>query len=191
MVKDEIQNSLKLPKKRFSKPPFIVTFGLPYTGKTEISKYLADKYNLVWMSTDWIRIKFHFSDGPSTHKVMYEVASDLINQGIGVVFDGIHLGEHNREDARNFALENSATPILIYTTCSQELIDSRMKQRCANPKLAYEQGKHCVTPEHFRQIASFLEKPTKDEGVLVVDTTEHSPEQNLVEIEPILDKILL
>lgn len=187
---EEILTSLVVPLKRFAKPPLVVVFGLPYTGQTEISRYLSEKYELLFLSTDWLRIRFGFSSGPETHQQMFKLAKELLGQGVGIVWDGIHLSKLDRDVMRSFAKENNAKLVLINTAAPQELIDVRLEERCADPEKATQEGKYCVTKEHFAQIATFLEKPSEEEEVITIPTLDDNQENNISPFKSRIDFLL-
>lgn len=170
---------LALPLPSWRQPLFIAVTGLPCTGKTEVATYLAAHFPLVLLSTDALRRAYGLPSGPSTHAVMYEVAAVLLNANAGVIFDGIHLGRRNRDEARAFARRYGAKCEVLFTTANEEVIDQRLQTRRAAPVETAAAGKFVITPAHFEQIRRYLEVPTADEAVWPIDTSEQ-PVGNLL-----------
>jgi len=94
---------LTLPLNSWRQPVLIAITGLPCTGKTEIAAYLGAHFPLIVLSTDAIRHTYGLASGPSAHPVMYEVAAVLLKDNVGLIFDGIHLGRRDRDEARAIA----------------------------------------------------------------------------------------
>lgn len=190
MVSQQILTSLAIPVRRFDRPPLVVVFGLPYSGQTEIARYLAQEYKLVFMSTDWLRIRFGFSSGPQTREAMYQIAENLLSQGIGIVWDGIHLGKADRDEMRNFAKKTQAKIVLIHTTAPRELIDTRLQERCSDLQKAKSEGKYPVTKEHFAVVATYLEKPLSSEEVITIPTLAENPAENIKPFKAQFDSLV-
>jgi predicted kinase len=183
--------ALTLPSSAWRRPLLIAITGLPCTGKTEIAAYLAAHLPLIVLSTDAIRRTYHLPSGPSAHAVMYDVAALLFRDGIGVIFDGIHLARRNRDEARAFAHRHGAQFELIYTTATQAVVAQRLQARRAAPADTAAAGKFVITPDHFEQIRQYLEVPTADEAVWTVDTSEHKTGELLAPLQERLGILLL
>jgi predicted kinase len=163
--------SLARPPTAWRQPLLLAITGLPGTGKTEIATYLAAHFPLILLSTDALRRTYGLPSGPSTHAVMYEVAATLLNDNVGVIFDGIHLGRRHRDEARDFALRHGAQCEVLYTTASEPVIEQRLQARRAAPAETAVAGKFVIAPDHFEQIRRYLEAPTPDEAVWIIDTS--------------------
>lgn len=178
-VAERLISQLDVPDNCWRCPVLIAIFGLPCTGKTELARYLSSRLPLVTLSTDAIRLRFGLSSGPSTHAIVYEAASMLLPRMVGIVWDGIHLGRRNRVQIREFAMRYGAHVELIYTIASDHVIRQRLEARIAAPEQTTAEGKYVITPEHFEQIARFLEAPGPDEEVHVIDTASGGIDQQL------------
>ena len=175
---------------RWSRSALIAIMGLPGAGKTEIANYLAERYPLVKLSTDYIRLKYGLASGPATHEVMYGVAGKLLAEKASLVLDGIHLGRHNRDQARTVANEYKAYAAIIYATASREIIEERLQQRLRQSQRTANDGKYVITPGHFAAIASYLEEPADDEEVFVVDTSHDAIDKQMSDLEHLLRHLL-
>lgn len=175
----ELVDDLRLPTRRWQQPVLIGVFGVPCSGKSEIACRLADCLPLVLLATDAIRLRHGLPSGPATHALMYEAATFLLRQRIGIVWDGLHLGRADRDGFRSFAEEQRARCILIYATASEQIVRQRLGARLARPDETVAAGKFVITPEHFQRIVSYLEPPRVGEDVVIVDTTAGTIDRQL------------
>ena len=163
--------SLARPSGAWRQPPLIAITGLPCTGKTEIATSLAAHLPLVVLSTDALRRTYGLPSGPSTHAVMYKVAAMLLDDNVGMILDGIHLGRRHRDEARDFARRHGAQCYLLYTTANEVVIEQRLRARRVAPAETAAAGKFVMAPDHFERVRQFLEVPTPDEAVWAIDTS--------------------
>jgi predicted kinase len=175
---------------RWSRPALIAIMGLPGAGKTEIANYLVERYPLVKLSTDNIRLNYGLASGPAAHEVMYQVAGKLLPGKASLVLDGIHLGRHDRDRVRGVASEYGAFAAIIYATASREIIEERLQQRLRQSQRTAADGKYAITPEHFAAIASYLEEPSDDEEIYVVDTSHGAIGTQMSRLEHQLRQLL-
>ena len=175
---------------RWSIPALIAIMGVPGTGKTVIANYLAERHPLVKLSTDSIRREYGLPSGPATHEVMYHVAGKLLPEKTGLVLDGIHLGKRDRDQVRRVAKEYGAYAAIICATASREIIEERLQQRLRQSQQTTRDGEYVITPEHFAAIASYLEAPSDDEEIFVVDTSHDEIDAQLSGLERQLRHLL-
>ncbi len=62
---EAILADLSLPSRCWQEPMLIGIFGLSCTGQTEVEHYLAAQHPLVVLSTDALRLHYHFPSGPA------------------------------------------------------------------------------------------------------------------------------
>jgi predicted kinase len=178
---------LDVPLGRWRAPLLIGVFGLPGTGKTEMSYRLARRYPLVMLTTDAIRLRYGLPSGPATHAVMYEVARALLPRRVAVLFDSIHPGRGNRLHLREFATRHQAESAVIFTTAQPAIVEARLQARQEAPARTARDGKFVITPQHFARIANYLEPPTVDEAIWTVDTSHGDLDAQLAGFERWLD----
>jgi len=170
--------SLKLPVERWPTPVLMSLLGLPATGKTALARSLAERHPLVVLSTDAIRLKYGLSSGLATHAVTYPVIGELLDQKIGVVWDGVHFKKDDRRRVRQFADEHGARFVLVVTTTNPAVIAQRLQEREHSPEQTVAQGKFVITPEHFARIARWLEPAEPNEEPWIIDTSRgEDPDQ--------------
>lgn len=171
LIVRDILKQLDTPFVAWRVPVLIGVFGLPGTGKTEITRWLAARYPLIALSTDAIRLRYQLPSGPATLDVMYEVAAELWPRNAGIIFDGIHMRRDDRARLQAFAEQHHAHSGLIYTTAEPKIIEERLVARQNNMKQTVAEGKFVITPSHFARIASWLDVPEAEEAVWQIDTS--------------------
>jgi predicted kinase len=141
------------------------------TGKTEIAWYLARRFPLTVLSTDAIRLRHGLPSGPATHEVIYEVASALLSDRSGIVWDGIHPTRRHRATVRAYAARHGAHFELVCTTAAGDVIRQRLAARAAAPAATAVEGKFVITPAKLAELAKWYEPLGPDEQATLVDTT--------------------
>lgn len=158
--------------RRWSIPLLIGIFGLPGTGKTELTRWLASHYPLIALSTDVLRLRCRLASGPATHEVMYNVAARLLPLNTGIVFDGIHMGRSHRRRLRWFAEHYGGQGLLIQTVASPIVIAARLEARRRDEQKTINEEKFVISQEHFIRISGMLEEASPEEGVWRIDTSQ-------------------
>ena len=176
----QILQNLTLPENTWSQPCLIATFGFPGAGKTSIATEISQRYPMVCLSTDAIRLKYHFSSGPETLVAMKMVAELLFASGHSLIFDGIHMMRQNRDELRQFGRENNVQVRFVHVVAAPDVIQERLNQRAADPDATAKAGKFVITNEHFQRIISYFESPDGEHDVIEVDT---SPSAKPTEIQ--------
>lgn len=174
-----ILSKLAIPSARWVKPVLIGIFGVPGTGKTEVSCYLAHHHPLLVLSTDALRLRYGLESGLVTRRVMDQLAAQLLPQQVSIVFDGIHLAYKDRQAVRQLADAHQADAHLIYVVADPETIEQRLQARMQRAEQMAAEGKFVITPEHFLRIVSYLEPPASDEPIFLVDTSRQELDPQL------------
>lgn len=190
MIADLVLAKIPVHAGRWRRPILVALMGLPGSGKTEAARYLATRFPLTHLATDAIRLRHGLPSGPATHEVIYDVAAALLQQGGGVIWDGIHPTRQHRAHVREFATRVGADFELIYTRADDAAIRARLAQRAAAPDRTAAEGKFVITPEKLAQLAAWLEPPDAGERVTIVDTTDATPGQVLGSLEARLQSLL-
>jgi predicted kinase len=110
--------------------------GLPGTGKTSISKRLAQRLTAVYLRLDTLETVILNSDpstgeiGPTGYFVAYAVAAENLSLGLSVIADSVNGIQITREAWRNVANEGNVRFVEIEIICSdkrkhQQRIESR------------------------------------------------------------------
>jgi hypothetical protein len=68
---------------------------------------------------------------------------------------------------------------LIYVVADPTIIEQRLQARIQRPESVAAEGKFLITSEHFARIVSYLEPPTPDEKVIMLDTSRGCLDEQL------------
>jgi predicted kinase len=185
-----IVSDLQLPTQRWIKPVLIGIFGVPGVGKTQVAHALAQRYPLLVLSTDALRLQYGFESGLVTRQVIDQLAIQLFAQHISIIFDGIHLGRKDRRAVEQLAHSYQADALLMYVVADPVVVEQRLQARIERSALVAAEGKFVITAAHFRQIVSYLEPPTDDERVITIDTSHNRIDEQLDRITKRLNRCL-
>lgn len=170
-----ILRDLRYPDRTWQRPCLIATFGFPGTGKTTIATILSQRYPFVLLTTDAIRLRYGFANGPDTLRSMALVAETLLPKGYSVIFDGIHMMRESRTAFRAFGKTNKAPVRFIHVVADLSVVKQRLDYRSAYPKATNAEGKFVISDEHFQRIISYFESPEGEQDVIDVDTSSPTP----------------
>lgn len=119
-----------------NKPFLFITAGFPGTGKSTLSKALAEKLNLTHLIGD--KIRADLTNGKPTHskEETLEMIATLdraavmnLQMGKGVICDVNYLKQSDRKRYYEIASNHNAVPVTLWFDCSLELALERNKQR--------------------------------------------------------------
>ena len=130
-IAQQVLADLPLPAAQWPRPVLIGIFGLPCSGKTEITRFLAARHPLIALCTDAIRLRYNLTSGPDTHAVMFELVDALLPRGYGVILDGIHLGRKDRDRVLGVAQRHDARCWMMYATAGLALCSSASRHDAA------------------------------------------------------------
>jgi predicted kinase len=98
--------------------------GLPGTGKSTLSKIIAQKYNAVYIRIDTIeqgiRELCNFNVQGEAYSLSYKIAEDNLKIGHNVVADSCNPINLTRKEWENIAIKNNCKYINIEIMCSNE-----------------------------------------------------------------------
>jgi predicted kinase len=173
------------------KPPLVIVSGAPASGKTTLSRLLADRLPLPLLAKDRLRGVFFDAFNDETREVsrplvaptfvVYsELISELLRAGVGVVAEcNYHRGISEPELRPVAAL---GTPVIIHCETDRELSYRRFRERTA---LALPERRYAFDHDRVAEIeqgrvpdAWARAEPVEiDAPVLRVDTTDgYQPE---------------
>ena len=117
----------------------IITAGLPGTGKTTVSKKIAQALNFVHIDQNDVRRKLGMKKMPQTQdKTLREIdklVSDYLRSGKNVIVDSVHRYMFRRQQLYGVASGNSAGVLVVECVCSPEEAKRRMRARPKNDGL--------------------------------------------------------
>jgi len=129
-----LQSLPELPEPELM-PTFIVVSGLPGTGKSYLSRKLAERLPFLVLESDALR-KVLFSPPAYTamesqhlFKAVHQLTEELLKRGIPIILDATNLSEQYRERLYNIAERMSARLILVRVEAPPELVKERLRSR--------------------------------------------------------------
>ncbi len=143
---------INLIKKDSKNPVLLIGAGMAGVGKSTLLKALAKKHNFVYIDKDLLNISFltEISNGKiaskkssltsyffnnnvkfQTYHAMFSLAESNLSQGLNVILDGYFSDKLDIEfiKERIDSISKNFQVILIYFTCSNDVLFKRMKHR--------------------------------------------------------------
>ena len=151
--------------------------GLPFSGKTTLSKSLAEHLGVPRVSFDetWLEIekekgKITGSDGVEQWryicKMCEEKAQKFLESGTSVVYDNLGSSKKHRDEIKRLADEAGAESKVIYIDVPKEEVARRRERNL------YVKERAQVSDENFDTALRQFETPTEDENFLAYRPTE-------------------
>ncbi len=132
--------------------------GLPFSGKSLLSKEIENTTSIKRISFDEMWDAFDKSNVHSPYKIVRQKAKDVISENlkakISVVYDSTNLQSEHRDEFKKLAEEAGAKFEIIYL---QNSIDEIKKRRALS---LINQTHHIVQDKDFDSAFSRLEPPT-------------------------------
>lgn len=164
-----------------AQPFFILVSGLPGTGKSFISRRLAEKLPATVIESDAMRKilfpKPNYSSGESTHlfSTVHMLLGSLISKGISVILDATNLSEHSREYLYNIGEQQGAKLIVVQVEAPNDVVKKRIQGRRYDT--ANKSDADWVVYQKLKPSAEKIRRKH-----YVVDTSK--------DVEPVLGKII-
>ncbi len=118
-----------------AKPAFIVISGLPGTGKTYLSRRLAERLPYPVLESDALRKQlfptptYSVIESGLLFRAIHKLIENLLGKGIPVILDATNLTERYRERLYNIAEKRNARLILVGVKAPPEIVRERLKNR--------------------------------------------------------------
>jgi predicted kinase len=146
---------------------FIVT-GLPYAGKSVLSRELVRRLGCGYASVDseitagdYDVTTMSQQDWNDVYARAYDRLEGLLRSGVSVVFDGASLARHNRRTLRKIAADCGAEAVLVYVNTSPAETAQRRLRNLSTRERAH------LADETVRLAMSQFEEPGADEEPVV------------------------
>ncbi len=150
-----------------NKTLYIIT-GLPYAGKSTLTKKLVEKFNFTVTSVDkFLDTKDFKSDTMSqadwdlVYSEAYKELELYLRENKDVIFDGGSLKKSERETLREIAKKSNANSKLIYVSAPSE----KIKERWLENQTTKERGH--LEENSLNTAFDMFEEPTPDENPIV------------------------
>jgi predicted kinase len=190
MTQDQHNRDVKLLRsslgnfpERVVRPVIVLVTGLPGTGKSFFCRKLAEKAALLVLESDDLRKKLFpspdYSSEESTRlfNACHTLISELLHDGVSVVFDATNLSEKHRERIYNIADKNGARLIVVEVKAPAELVYQRLHDRKMRIDI---HNKSDADRKVYERMKNNIERIKRN--FLVVDTSR--------DISPAINKIL-
>jgi predicted kinase len=158
--------------------------GLPGTGKTELSKFLAEELSAVYLRIDTIEqamkeYEINVINGSGYH-VAHKIAEDNLKTGLTVVSDSVNPLDFTRKDWRTVAIRISKP------YCEIEVICSRKKEHKQRIETRRTEISGLILP-NWEDVISREYHPWKSKH-LVIDTAGKTPYESKQELLSLVSK---
>ena len=147
-------------------PTLYLMCGLPFSGKTYLSKKVAEKFGIERISYDelWNEIHTKEDRDPSWEELCSIAETRIGNElkaGRSVVYDTLNDTKGNRDKLRSVAKDAGGGAVVVYTKASRELIERRRTEAKTTGE------RHSVSEENFTQAFDRFEEPSDEESAVV------------------------
>jgi predicted kinase len=116
-------------------PVFIVVSGLPGTGKSYLSRQLAERLSYPVLESDALRKQlfpaptYSAIESGILFRAIHRLIEDLLGKGTSLILDATNLTESYRERLYNIADKHKARLIIARTEAPLEVVRERLKNR--------------------------------------------------------------
>jgi len=131
----QLRESLQELPEPVVQPALILLSGLPGTGKSYLSRRLAEHVPLLILESDLLRKTLFSSPGYSAvesfrlFRAVYQLVEELLREGISLILDATNLAERFRERLYGVADRLGARMVLIKVEAPPELVKQRLEER--------------------------------------------------------------
>ena len=172
--------------------PFIlITAGFPGSGKSTLSKEIADKLGFIHLIGD--KIRKNISNGAPTHShqetievlsVLDQAAIESLDKGKSVICDMNYIKQEGRARYYDMAKNHNATAVTLWFDCPLEVALERNKKRSPQTDAYYND-----TPAEAVQRMYHFREPLADwEHPIIIDC--HLPlEEQVVKVGEYLQDV--
>jgi predicted kinase len=128
----KVLRRIRKPATRRQVPILVIMTGLPGTGKSFVGTVLANALDAAIVRTDFVRKvlfpspRYTAQESKTVYEVAHRVTSELLAQGISVVFDGTNLREEYRRILYDIGRQRGAKVAIVLTTAPEDLVMQRL-----------------------------------------------------------------
>lgn len=164
-------------------PVFIVVSGLPGTGKSYLSRRLAERLSYPVLESDALRKQlfrqptYSAIESGILFRDIHILIEDLLKKGVSLILDATNLTERYRERLYNIAEKHDARLIIARTSAPPEVVRKRLRNRMAKRQNG---DRSDADWEVYKKLSATAEKIRRKH--YAVDTSE--------DITPAIEKIV-
>lgn len=159
-------------KTSLAKPVLICLYGFPGSGKSYVSRNLADVIQLAHVSADRIRNelfeqpRYDAQENAIITHLMNYMTEEFLSAGVSVAYDANAMRASQRRNLRELARRHKAEYVLIWLQIDQDSAYARTQdrdRRTSDDRYAQEQNRGT-----FERILSGMQNPQPNEDYLVI-----------------------
>lgn len=164
-----------------AEPALIIISGLPGTGKSYLSKRLAERVRFLVLESDALRKtlfsqpSYSFPESTQLFRTIHRLLRGLLGKGIPVILDATNLSDRFREQLYSIADQLNARLILVRVDAPPEVVYRRLESRQRD-----EESKSDADWAVYRRMRPSVDRIQRNH--YIVDTSQN--------ITPVLDKIV-
>jgi len=164
-----------------AEPNLIIISGLPGTGKSYLSKRLAERVSLLVLESDALRKtlfskpSYSFRESAQLYRTIHRLIRELLNKGIPLILDATNLSGRFREQLYGIADRLDVRLILVRVEAPPEVVYQRLEDRARDTESMSDAD--WAVYRRMRPLADRIRR-----NHYVVETSQ--------DITPILDKIV-
>ncbi len=164
-----------------AEPALIIISGLPGTGKSYLSKRLAERVPFLVIESDALRKtlfsppSYSFRESTRLFRTIHRLLRELLNKGIPLILDATNLSERFREQLYSIADRLNVRLILVRVEAPPEVVYQRLEGRARDTE-----NKSDADWAVYRRMRPSVDRIRRNH--YVVDTSR--------DITPVLDKIV-
>lgn len=149
-------------------PRLLATIGLPFSGKSTVSRTLADTLLADLVGVDDIMVKLPAGSTMqqqwiARYRIAHRRISEDLAAGNTVIFDAVNHRRHQRDRLRLIARQNGTGIRFLWIATPDDIALNRLRRNRANPT------RPDVPEDEFRAIAAAFELPDPEPDVLRYD----------------------
>ena len=164
-----------------AEPTLIIISGLPGTGKSYLSKRLAERVPFLVLESDVLRKtlfsppSYSFRESTELFRTIHLLLRELLSKGIPLILDAVNLSERFREQLYSIADRLNVRLILVRVEAPPEVVYQRLESRAGDTENRSDADRAV-----YHRMRPSVEKIRRNH--YVVDTSR--------DITPLLDKIV-
>lgn len=158
-------------------PKLYIISGLPYAGKSVLSRELVRRFGFGYASVDdeitnggYDVVTMTQPDWNDVYTRAYDRLEALLRSGDTVVFDGASLTRHERDTMRKIATECGAEAVLVYVDTSAAVTAERRTRNLSTQERAHLQDVTMRTALDLFQEPTAGERPVRYNAGMDLDT---------------------
>jgi predicted kinase len=157
-------------------PRLYIVTGLPYAGKSVLSRELVRRFDFAYASVDdeitsggYDVTTMDQEDWNDVYSRAFEKLETLLRAGQTVVFDGASLKRSQRESLRDTAQRCGAEPLLVYVDTPPEEVAARRRRNLATQERAHLRDETMATALDMFEEPTAAERPVAYNSGLDLD----------------------